>query len=967
MKKFYLLMLALLSVSVFAKAETTLPKELQQYKLDNGLTVILWEDHDQPDVEGYVVTRAGAIDEPREYTGLAHYLEHMLFKGTQKIGAIDWEKEKPLYDSIVILYDQYAEATDPAVREQLATRINEKSMEASQYSTTEDFFNLLDGIGAEGVNAYTSYDVTCYHNTFPAYQMEKWLTIFSERLINPVFRTFQAELENVFEEYNMYSNNPNTQVQNTLFEQLYKGHPYELSVIGKPEHLKNPRLSKLIEFYNTWYVPSNMALIIVGNFDAEATKPLIQKTFSRLVDHAIPERKTYEEVSFAGNPTYNYKMGYYPMVVWGYKGVKVTDEDATPLQFVVSLLNNGMQTGLLDKLMLDGKISMAVAGLDARRDQGRIIVEAIPYYDISQRQYESNAATKKMVMAEIDKIKRGEIPDWLIASVKKEYEQSYKTAFESGSNKMGLLVNCFTYGLPLTDIFEENDKIQALTKEQIAATAKKYFDADYITIGFEEGKVKANPLPKPKIKPLDPIKGAVTEYSKYFKSLPEGEIIPTYNNFADVTVSTIQPNVKLHYTPNTKNDIFSLELVYGIGTEKMPMLEYAVQLMNTAGTMAGNLDAQAFRRRLAELGARVAYGVSENYFTVSIVGEDENLAEITRLVNTQLLMPKLDQEQLDNIKGSEFNSRYTMPKRESAQASALIQYAIYGKNSPYIDVVPFGDVYSISLPKVQTIIGDARTYALDAYYCGTKTAEEVVKALPLTEGMQASESPIVRDREVYNENTILFLPNSNVQQASLYFYINGKPYSLDDDVQRDAFDQYFSGGFSGLVLNEIRTKRSMAYSAYGYNATPARTGKDCYFLGYVGTQSDKVVDAVGVYLDLLTNMPKDSANLESIKAALKAAAQSAKPSMRGKGRVFNSWQRIGYTDDPARLHAQELENLSFNDIEKFYEANIKGQPITIVLMGDPKKIDLKALQAKLGCKVTKVSPQKLFAPLDLDF
>ena len=170
-----------------------------------------------------------------------------------------------------------------------------------------------------------------------------------------------------------------------------------------------------------------------------------------------------------------------------------------------------------------------------------------------------------------------------------------------------------------------------------------------------------------------------------------------------------------------------------------------------------------------------------------------------------------------------------------------------------------------------------------------------------------------------------------------------------------------------MVLNEIRTKRSMAYSAYGYNATPARTGKDCYFLGYVGTQSDKVVDAVGVYLDLLTNMPKDSANLESIKAALKAASQSAKPTMRGKGRVFNSWQRIGYTDDPARLHAQQLENLTFNDIEKFYEANIKGQPITIVLMGDPKKIDLKALQAKLGCKVTKVSPQKLFAPLDLDF
>lgn len=967
MKKILSLMLALLSVSVFVKAETVLPKELQQYKLDNGLTVILWEDKDQPDVEGYVVTRAGAIDEPQEYTGLAHYLEHMLFKGTQQIGAVDWEKEKPLYDSIVILYDEYATTTDEAARQALATRINEKSMEAAKYSTTEDFFNLLDGIGAEGVNAYTSYDVTCYHNTFPAYQMEKWLTIFSDRLINPVFRTFQAELENVFEEYNMYANNPNTQVQNSLFEKLYEGHPYERNVIGKPEHLKNPRLSKLIEFYNTWYVPNNMALIIVGNFDAESTKPLIQKTFSRLQPKELPARAEYPEVSFKGNPTYNFKMGYYPMVVWGYKGVKITDDDANALEFVTSLLNNGWQTGLLDKLMLDGKISMATAGCDLRRDQGRIIIEAIPYYDISQRQYESNAATKKMIMAEIDKIKKGDIPDWLIESVKKEYDQSYKLTLESGSLKMSQLVHCFTYGEPLEEIFEENDKIQALTKEEIARVAKKYFDADCITLAYEEGKVKANTLPKPKIKPLDPIKGAETEYSKAFKQLPEGKIEYTFNNFADVQVSTIQPNVKLHYTPNTKNDIFSLTLIYGVGTEKLPMLEYAVELMNTAGTMAGNLDAQAFRRRLSDFGARLSYGVNDNYFTVHITGEDANLENITKLVNTQLLMPKLDQEQLDNIKGSDFNRRFQMPKRESSQANALVLYAVYGNKSPYIDVVPFEDVYTISLPQVQTLIGSARTYALDAYYCGTRTAEDVVKALPLTEGMQPSESPIVKDRQTYDKNTVLFLPSSNVQQASLYFYVNGLPYSLDDDVQRSAFDQYFSGGFSGLVMNEIRTKRSMAYTAYGYNSTPARTGKDCFFMGYVGTQSDKVVDAINVYMDLLTDMPKDSANIENIKAAMKAASQSAKPSMRGKGQTFAAWQRIGYTDDPARLHAAGIEQLTFSDIEKFYEANIQGKPITIILMGDPKKIDLKAIQTKLGCKVTKVSPQKLFAPLNLDF
>ena len=964
MKKIFTTLLALCALTAMA---VELPKELQEYKLDNGLTVILWEDHDQPDVEGYVVTRAGAIDEPQDYTGLAHYLEHMLFKGTDRIGAVDWEKERPLYDSIIALYDEYSDATDPKVREEIATHINRLSMESAKYSSTEDFFTLLDGIGAEGVNAYTSYDVTCYHNTFPAAEMERWLTIFSDRLINPVFRTFQAELENVFEEYNMYANNPSTQVSNTLFEKVYEGHPYERNVIGKPEHLKNPRLSKLIEFYNTWYVANNMALVIVGDFDAEAAKPLIAKTFSRLQSKELPARPQYPETSYAGGPKYNFKMGYYPQVVWAYKGVKVTDEDAIPLQFVVSLLSNGMQTGLLDKITLDGKVQGAGAFLDARRDQGRVFIEAVPYYDVNQRQYESNKATESIVMKEVAKLKNGEITDWLIATVKKEYDQRFKVAFESSSSKMSAMVECFTYGLPLTYVFEENEKIQNLSKDEIVAIARKYFSADHLTVGFDEGTVKAQTLPKPKIEPLDPVKGVETEYAKAFRQIPRSEPKYTYNNFADVHVSKVQDNVRLHYTTNTKNDIFSLILRYGIGTEKMPMLEYAVDLMNTAGTMIGNFDAQEFRRRLAELGGQCAYGVNDNYFYVQIVGEDANLADITRLVNTQLIQPKLDQEQLDNVKGSEFVSRLNMPKRETAQASALVQYALYGKKSKYIDVVPFEDVYTLSLPQVQTIIGSARTYALDVYYCGTRSEADVIKALPLTEGMQASESPIVRDRQTYDKNTVLFLPNSNVQQASLYLYVNGNPYELKDDVRREAFDQYFSGGFTGLVLNEIRVKRSMAYSAYGYNATPARTGKDCYFIGYVGTQSDKVVEAINVYMDLLTNMPMDSSNIEGVKALLRQSAQTAKPSMRGKGQTFDYWQELGYTDDPARMFEKEMQDLTFADIESFYNENIKGRPVTVVLMGDPKKIDLKAIQSRLGCKVTKLSPSKLFAPLNLDF
>jgi len=964
MKKY--LLSALLLVCSIAICSAFTREGLTEYKLDNGLTVMLWEDHSQPDVTGYVVVRAGAVDEPAEYTGLAHYLEHMLFKGTQRIGALDWEKEKPMYDSIIALYDQYSEAKDPKVREQLATQINEVSMREAKISSTEDFFNMLDLIGAEGVNAYTSYDLTAYHNSFPAAEMYRWLTIFSDRLINPVFRTFQAELENVFEEYNMYANEPSSQVQNQLFADIYKGSPYEREVIGLPEHLKNPRLSKLIEFYNTWYVPNNMALIIVGDFDTETTKPMIAETFSRLEPKELPARPSYPEVSFAGNPTKHYNLGYNPMETWIYQGVKEGDPDQDVLDFVCALLYNGT-TGLLDKINTKGDVQFAGVYNDARRNTGRLIIEAVPYYDANQQMYESGKATKDIIMKEVDKIKKGQIDDELIANVKRLYAQSEKIMNERPEAKMSALVDAFTYGKPTDDIFTENEKIQALTKEEIARVAKKYFDAPYMTISFDEDTKtqKAKTLPKPNIKPLDPVKDAKTAYAEAFQKLPKGELKQTFNNFNDVQVSTIAENVTLHYTPNDKNDVFSLSLRYGVGAHEMPLLPYATTLMENAGIMGEKkLEGKDFDQQVAELGGSVSYGCSDSYFTVSVSGEDANLSKIMNLVSRQLLMPYLEQKQLDAVKGSEFISRLTRQKRTAVQKSALLQYALYGKKSPYLDEVPFLDIWQLGLPRVQSLVAQAREYALDVFYCGTLPQDQLVAALPLTEGMKPSKSPFIKDRQSYDKPTVLFLPNSNVQQADLYFYINGRPYDIASDVQSDAFNQYMSGGFTGVIMNEIRVKRSMAYSAYGVNATPALQGKDCYFYGYVGTQSDKVVDAINVYLDILNDMPKDSTQLVALKAALKQASQTAKPSMRNKAATFEAWQRVGYQDDPAKVNADAIDNLTFNDIEKFYEENIKGKPITIILMGDPKKIDLKAIQEKAGCKVTKLSPAKLFNSID---
>ena len=963
MKKY--LLSALLLISSVAICSALTREGLTEYKLDNGLTVMLWEDHDQPDVTGYVVVRAGAVDEPAEYTGLAHYLEHMLFKGTQQIGALDWAKEKPIYDSIIALYDQYSEATDPKVREELATQINECSMRQAEISSLEDFFVLLDLIGATGVNAYTSYDLTAYHNSFPAAEMYRWLTIFSDRLINPVFRTFQAELENVFEEYNMYANDPSSQAQKQLIADMFKGSPYERDVIGLPEHLKNPRLSKLIEFYETWYVPNNMALIIVGDFDTQKTIPMIQETFSRLQPKPLPERPSYPELSFEGNPTKHYNLGYNPELFLVYNGVKEGDPDQDVLEFVCGLLSNG-RVGLLDKVETKGDVTSAGVYPFSMRNTGRIIVEAIPYYDANQQKFESDAQTKAIIMREIEKIKNGDISDELIASVKSLYDQSEKRSEESPSYKMSLLVDAFTYGKPTDDIFTANERIQNLTKEEIVRIARKYFDAPYMTVSFDEATKtwKANPLPKPNIKPVEP-SHEETPYAKVFKQLPHEQIARTFNNFSDVQVSTISDNVTLHYTPNTKNNIFSLTLRYGIGEHEMPLLGYMAGMMNDAGIMGSPaVEGKDFDEQINALHAYVGYSCDESYFYININGEEANYEKVMNLVTRQLLMPYLEQKQLDNVKGYVFYNRLSRQKRTATQKSALLSYALYGDKSPYLDEVPFIDIWQLGLPRIQSLLAEARTYALDVFYCGTMPQEQLVAHLPLTEGMRPSASPFVQDRKTYDKPTILFLPNSNVQQADLYFYINGRPYDIASDVQSDAFNQYMSGGFTGLIMYEIREKRSMAYTAYGVDRTAELPGKNCFFYGYVGTQCDKVADAISAYMDILTDMPVDSTNMEALRAALRQAGQTAKPSMRYKSQYFEYWQRLGYTDDPARVNAAAIDALTIEDIQAFYEQNIKGKPVTIILMGDPKKIDLKAIQTKLGCKVTKLSPAKLFNSVD---
>jgi len=937
-------------------------QELKAFRLPNGLNVFVWEDETASDVFGVVAVNVGAKEDPEQYTGLAHYLEHLLFKGTERIGALDWEKEKPIYEQIIAKYDEMTGIIDPVQRETLSKEINQLTLEAAKYSLSNEFSTLTQSMGGEGLNAGTGSDFTIYYNSFPPGEIYKWLNLNSERLINPIFRGFQQELETVYEEYNKYQDEQNARTREYINSLIFQGTPYARSIVGLPEHLKNPQLSQLIKFYNDWYVPSNMALILAGNVKTQEIIPLIRETFGRLENRPAPQKKVYAVNPVKGKKEYKAKMSRFPQLVLSFPGISSSSDEDVILDICISVLSNSSRTGLIDKLVLDGDLLGGSAYANSNLDAGSIIVAGIPYYDPNQRRFESLKSVEKLLLAEVKNLQEGNFDEELIHSIKGELIRMHDLQMESTYNKALNVATTFLTGRDMEYLLNYKEIVADVTLDEVKAVAKKYFGNDYYAIHLEEGKPsKAQMLEKPKVDPIVPVRGASSQYAQEFRLLPVKYIKPDFPEI-NKEVRKINDLSKLYYTHNPENDIFTLTLKFGVGTEKMPKLDMAVPLMNDAGIM-GQMDAQEVKKAFSELGATARYSVNDSYLTVTMNGFEQNLESSCNLLTRQVLLPGLDEKQLGNIQGAEYQSRKMEKDMTELMNDALLEYLLYQNKSDYIDRLPLTEILGLSISSLTAEFQRATSYEAEIHYVGSLPVDEVVEILqtnlPLRQGEQKSESPVVKDRMKYGENTIFFLPNNDAQQSMVYFYISGDGYNKDIDPYRNAFNQYFSGGFAALVLQEIREYRSMAYSAGGSYSIPPLSGKNTFFIGDLATQADKTLDAVEVYMDLLTNMPEYPDRMDNIKNFLKQTSLTEKPHFRNASQTYQAWKRRGYDKSPAETNQAAFENMTFEEMVNFYKSYVQGRPITIGICGNPKMIDLKALE-KYG-KVVRLNTSRVFS------
>lgn len=922
------------------------PIAVKEFTLSNGLTVMLSENHDSPKVFGAVVVKTGGKKDPADNTGMAHYLEHMLFKGTDVMGTFNYEKEKILLDKINQLYDELGKTKDPEKRKTIQKEINRISVEAAEYAIPNEMDRMISEIGGEDVNAFTTDEMTVYFNSFPGNQIQKWLDIYSSRFINPVFRLFQSELETVYEEKNISMDNPFAYVFEKYLENFYKVHPYgQQTVIGKTEHLKNPSLTAMYNYYNTWYVANNMALIISGDIYADEIIPIIENKFGKWKSGVLPEFPNYQEKSFKGRESIKIRATPVAVGACGFRVPPINDRENEIMSVITIMLSNEESAGLLDELNNEGKLMSTFSYANIQQDYGALMLAFIP-----KPFKQSLKKAEKLIDRQLNKLRSGDFDESLLISSKTSLLKSIERNWEENEYRCLQMCESFSRSLKWGDYIDKIYNINSITKEDVIAFSNKYLNENRLVMYSKMGFGKKDKLEKPGFEPVIPKNEEHSAYYKEWINIPESPSKPKFIDLEkDVESTTLQQGVSIHRVYNPFNEIATLNIIFGCGSYYIPFLQYAPDYITIANSL--NHNAIDFNDELFSLGCSINYYSEEDEFIISIEGLEKNIPDALKLLNDHIHFLKKSEKKITEI-WHNLNTELKISKRDPGFMSyALNEFAIYGSNSEFLRQVSLQEFKDDKGNRLVQSIAEILNYEARVTYVGKSHLQEISEMVQ--NNFSFSSSPTPKRKRVFipanefNETKIYIYEYKKALQSQINFYIDGANFSLNDVATITAFNNYFAGDMSSLVFQEIREFRSLAYSTYAWYSVPHSENLPCHFSAYIGCQADKTNDAIDAMLELIHHMPLKSDRWKSLQSNLIQKTYSDRPGFRKLNAVVNRWKELGYQEDPSIALIEKYKNMTFSDLEEFWKKEIKNKPIVISIVGNTAAYDMERLK-KIG-------------------
>jgi predicted Zn-dependent peptidase len=926
-----------------------------EYKLDNGMKVFLNPDKSQHDISGAVAVNTGSKNDPETATGISHYLEHLLFKGTTELGTSNYVAEKVHLDSIYYFYDQLGKTTDENMRDQIQKRINYHSVEASKYAMPNEFDKLLKSIGSTGINATTSNDLTIYFNSFPSHQANKWLDIYAHRFQNPVFRSFQSELEVVYEEKNRAMDNLQRRILEAFKAEFYKGHPYgDKTTLGTIKHLKNPSLNKMYDYFRTYYVANNMALILTGNFEVDAIKPMVEKAFGSLKPGKLPELAIAPPKPFAGKQVYTDRLTPIKVGLYGFRTVPSYHPDHAALEVASYLLQNEAGTGFIDDLVNKNKVMMAFSFLDPMDEAGNQTFVIIPKVLV-----QSFGKVERLLSEQLGKLKEGRFTDERLVSVKNELYKDIQLDIENPKSRIYLISDAFRAGLSWEELNTRLAAIQEVNKADVQRVAKQYFGNDYLAFRSRTGFPKKQKLKKPPFEPLQIDQNQESVYGKKFESIIEAQPQERYIDFEnDLETISLGEESRLYVVKNEINEIYTLAINFRKGRQSEPKLEPMEVFMQMAFPKGQTMV--EFKEKIGVLGSTISIETTSKNTIVKLTGIEQNIPELLTLVNELITSPEIDENGIKTISNVFRTDRKQEQLNGVLIANAMAQYGLYGNQSVYKNRLSVNEIESLKKSEYLELWKNAVSHSVSIHFSGKMDGKALKKLIEekLTLNFNGPSedvySPALLDRE---NSEVLLLDNKRLVQSHLFFVKKSAPLLTDNYAVRNVFNQYYSGGFSGILTQEVREYRSLAYASggsYEYSFEPKPNG---YFYTYIGTQADKTNAAAKLTNDIIQDISQKPERFDLLKQNVILTKQSEMPNFRELSKKVEDYQLMGFEKDPNELARNDYKDMTFEDVMLYYTNFVQKYPTYLGIHGDAKQFNLQELEG-IG-KVRKIKREEV--------
>ncbi|TCC98025.1 M16 family metallopeptidase [Pedobacter psychroterrae] len=939
------------------KYVTNDPTKSRFYTLKNGLTAILSQNTKEPIIEFRLAVRAGSNTDPRNATGLAHYLEHMLFKGTDKFGTLDFAKEKPLLDKIDALYEQYNITTDPAKRKEIYAEIDKTSGEASNFSIANEYDKMIKAIGGQSSNAHTWYEETVYNEDFPANATDKFLALQAERFRAPIFRIFHTELEAVYEEKNRGLDNDGWKLDEMMSELLFPTHNYgQQTTIGTIAHLKNPSLVEIKKYYHKYYVPNNMAVILSGDFNPDEMIKKVDQSFAYMKPKPLelynpaPEKPltAIQQVDVYGPSAESVELYY--------RGYPQNSRESLMLDLISSILSNG-KAGLFDiNLNKQQKVLKANAYAQQMKDYGVFSISAQPKAGQSLEQ------ARQLLLDQIKLLKTGAFDESLISAIVANSRLRLLQAFDGNAYRVESATTEFIQnrGLNWDKSLSTPDDMAKITKQQVVNFANQFFRDNYV-VGFKHKGEDKNVLKveKPMITPINANADSTSQFTKNLIAGPTIPIAPSFLDYKKALNFGKAGIADVITVKNKENSIFRLSYRFDIGAWNYKLLPYAAQYLTFLAT--DKYSAEQISKEFYNIACTYSLNVSSETAAINISGLQENFDKAVRLVEHILSNCKANEPALAELKNTILKRRENNKLNKDAILDGLMSYAQHGAENPFNFTMSNEEVKHIKSDDLIYIFRNINNYKHTITYYGPKTLKEfttdIVKLHPLPSEFTPG-APAKMFTYLHNAANQVYFADYDMVQSEVRWVRNTGIYDPKLTAKINLFNSYFGGGMGSIVFQTIRESKALAYSTYAYYAPPAREGREYSMMAYVGSQADKMNDAVIGMNELLNNLPQAN---DSFEASKNNALNSLETSRVIKDDIIQSYfadQRLGIDHDSRIDEYNGLKPLTFADIKAFHENNIANKPYNYCIVASEKKVKPEELQ-KFGA-LTKLSLEQIF-------